>query len=95
MPHNVYLDVLVSKGLLTLIAFLATVGLALYGVWRATRAGGADPRHQAIGMSILVALIGMLGEGLFMPVTTALPFLTMLALACAFAGSETVTAASD
>ncbi len=82
VPHNAILDLLVAKGVLTVIAFL---GLLL---WLMARLGrqlrSADPRTGELARLFLTCLVGLLAFGLASPTMTSLVLWTMIALAAAF-----------
>lgn len=91
VPHNFLVDLLVSKGLLTLLAFLSLLALAAARLVRRLRAGDDDGRRLAT--VLLAALAGNVVLGLFAPITNSMTFLTLVALAVAFDAAEEGAAA--
>ncbi len=82
VPHNAILDLLVAKGVLTVIAFL---GLQLWLMARLTRRlRSADRRSADLARMFLTCLVGLLAFGLASPTMTSLVLWTMIALAAAF-----------
>ncbi len=81
VPHNFFLDLLVSKGVLTLAAFVLFLGVLMAGLFRLVfdRRGRPEPVRR-LALVLLSAMVGTLSEGLFAPITTSMNFLAILAL---------------
>ncbi len=81
VPHNAILDLLVAKGVLTVIVFIA---LQLWLMARlARRLRSADPSTAELARLFLTCLVGLLAFGLASPTMTSLVLWTMIALAAA------------
>jgi len=86
VPHSFFLDLLNSKGLVTLLVIVAVlVSLAVH-LWRSARwhAGAGRRDHAAQAVTFLTILAGLMGAGLFTPIMSSLAFLMMLGIATAF-----------
>ncbi len=79
VPHNAILDLLVAKGVLTVMAFLAIQIWIMARLWRSVR----DDRGPGAELSkvLLIALAGLLAFGLTSPTMTSLVLWVVLALA--------------
>jgi hypothetical protein len=82
VPHNVFLELLVSKGILTLLVLVSLVGLLIRAL--VPLLGAAASPVRAYAEMGLVTLAGMITEGCFAPITNSLYFWVEIALVTAF-----------
>jgi len=83
VPHNFFIEILLSKGLLTLtlmIAFFSTLILALTQLIRTSQFD--DQKRAAV--SFLIGVIGILIVGMFGPITCSLILWTFLSIVCSY-----------
>lgn len=64
-PHNLYLQIFVSNGLVALIAFLAICGLYIVDCFRLYALKKQYRIEQIYGISVMLAIIGYLAAGMF------------------------------
>lgn len=86
VPHNAVLDLLVAKGVLTVIVFLGLQLWVMARLWRRMRPGrpGAGAETADFARLLFTSLVGLVAFGLVSPTMTSLVLWTMIALACAF-----------
>jgi hypothetical protein len=68
-PHNLYLHIAVSTGLLSLFAYLALVGTFVISTFRALGLRRKKTFYEFIGTGIVAGVIGYLGASLFVDST--------------------------
>jgi len=85
VPHNFFIDLLVSKGILAVLVFLSlltAIGWMLFFLVLG-KTPGASPEARWLALVLLTSLLGTVTEGLFAPITTSMNFLAVVSLSTA------------
>jgi hypothetical protein len=83
VPHNFFLDLLVSKGLLTTIAFLVPLVILVRRLMTLVSDSAASSERRRLAAVCLTFLAGVATSGMFAPIMTSLCLLAAIALATA------------
>lgn len=83
VPHNLLLDLLVSKGILTLVLFLVLL-LIVAGRLASLAVRTRDRPTRGFAVAFVAMLLGILAAGMAAPITTSMSFLFAVALAASF-----------
>lgn len=81
-PHNIFLDLLVNKGVVTLTLIVSVLVLIYYRL--ATVPGGAETTSGQLRTALTISFLGMMIVGLFDTTTSSIIMWTYLALIYAF-----------
>ncbi len=82
VAHNFLLDILVSKGLITLLFMLSAIFVIIYDVFKIKKTGLLNTNSYSI--LFIISISGMIMEGMMTPISNSLMFWTYLALAYSF-----------
>ncbi len=80
--HNFVLNILVSKGLVTLSLILSVISMIIYNLFKIRKSN--SNKINSYSTLFLLSLFGMIVEGMMAPITNSLIFWTYLALAYSF-----------
>jgi len=80
--HNFALDILVGKGLVTLLFLLSSIYIIIYDLFKIKKIDSLNTNSYSI--LFIVAISGIIMEGMMAPITNSLIFWTSLALAYSF-----------
>ncbi len=86
IAHNLFLDLLISKGFVTTLIitlFLYEIVVQLFKIIKKTKIE-VSPKIKIYSSLFLIALAGMLTEGQSAPITNLIMFWTVVAIICSF-----------